>query len=54
MILTYSCKCLSQDPGTHPARRQWRSIDLGTEIFKAPDQVAAWTVSDFDIIIPRQ
>lgn len=43
-----------QDPGTPPARRQWMSIDLGTEIFKAPNQVAEWTVSDFDIIIPEQ
>ncbi|KAJ6402228.1 hypothetical protein OIU84_014342 [Salix udensis] len=42
-----------QDPGTPPARRQWMSIDLGTEIFKAPNQVAEWTVSDFDIIIPQ-
>lgn len=43
-----------QDPGTPPARRQWMSIDLGTEIFKDPDQVAEWTVSDFDILIPKQ
>ncbi|KAM1245274.1 hypothetical protein ACFX2I_036493 [Malus domestica] len=43
-----------QDPGTPPARRQWMSIDLGTEIFKDPDQVAEWTVSDFDILVPKQ
>lgn len=43
-----------QEPRTPPARRQWMSIDLGTEIFKAPDQVAEWTVSDFDILVPRQ
>lgn len=43
-----------QDPGTPPARRQWMSIDLGTEIFKDPDQMAEWTVSDFDILVPRQ
>ncbi|MED6157342.1 hypothetical protein PIB30_022309 [Stylosanthes scabra] len=43
-----------QDPGTSPARRQWTSIDLGTEIFKDPQQIAEWTVSDFDILIPKQ
>ncbi|PRQ29255.1 hypothetical protein RchiOBHm_Chr5g0011941 [Rosa chinensis] len=43
-----------QDPGTRPARRQWMSIDLGTEIFKDPDQVAEWTVSDFNILVPEQ
>ncbi|XP_015875501.2 uncharacterized protein LOC107412270 [Ziziphus jujuba] len=43
-----------QDPRTPPARRKWMSIDLGTEIFKDPNQVAEWTVSDFDIVITRQ
>ncbi|KAG6696202.1 hypothetical protein I3842_09G136200 [Carya illinoinensis] len=43
-----------QDPGTPPARRQWKSVDLGTEIFKDPDQVAEWTVTDFDILVPEQ
>lgn len=43
-----------QDPGTPPARRRWMSIDLGTEIYKDPDQVAEWTVSDFDILVPKQ
>ncbi|KAG7959987.1 hypothetical protein I3843_10G097800 [Carya illinoinensis] len=43
-----------QDPGTPPARRQWTSIDLGTEIYKDPDQVAEWTVTDFDIHVPKQ
>ncbi|GAB4827175.1 hypothetical protein Ancab_034065 [Ancistrocladus abbreviatus] len=43
-----------QDPGTPPARRQWMSIDLGTEIYRDPDQVAEWTVSDFDILVPKQ
>ncbi|OWM65533.1 uncharacterized protein LOC116192784 isoform X2 [Punica granatum] len=43
-----------QEPGTPPARRQWMSIDLGTEIFKDPDQVAEWTVSDFDILVLKQ
>ncbi|KAK4857433.1 hypothetical protein QYF36_000642 [Acer negundo] len=42
-----------QDPGTTPVRRKWLSIDLGTEIFKDPDQVAEWTVSDFDILVPK-
>lgn len=43
-----------QDPGTPSARRQWMSVDLGTEIFKDPDQVAEWTVSDLDIIVPKK
>ncbi|WCJ27255.1 hypothetical protein M5689_009018 [Euphorbia peplus] len=43
-----------QDPGSHPARRRWMSIDLGTEIFKSPDEVAEWTVTDFDILVPKQ
>ncbi|TXG47689.1 hypothetical protein EZV62_026983 [Acer yangbiense] len=42
-----------QDSGTTPVRRKWMSIDLGTEIFKDPDQVAEWTVSDFDILVPK-
>ncbi|KAL0442606.1 UNVERIFIED_CONTAM: hypothetical protein Slati_1983300 [Sesamum latifolium] len=43
-----------QDPGTAPARRQWTSIDFGTEIYKDPNQVAEWTVSEFDILVPRK
>ncbi|KAJ4844275.1 hypothetical protein Tsubulata_009824, partial [Turnera subulata] len=43
-----------QDPGTPPARRQWMSIDLGTEIYKSAEQVAEWTVSDFDILVPEK
>ncbi|XP_052201245.1 uncharacterized protein LOC127807445 isoform X1 [Diospyros lotus] len=43
-----------QDPGTLPARRQWTSVNLGTEIYKDPDQVAEWTVSDFDIFVLQQ
>ncbi|XP_051133780.1 uncharacterized protein LOC127253306 [Andrographis paniculata] len=44
-----------QDPGTPPARRQWTSIDLGTEIYMGrPDQVAEWTVSNFDILVPKK
>ncbi|KAL5774201.1 hypothetical protein ACOSP7_011758 [Xanthoceras sorbifolium] len=42
-----SCSC------TPPVRRKWMSIDLGTEIFKDPDQVAEWTVSDFNILVPK-
>ncbi|KAG5517080.1 hypothetical protein RHGRI_037734 [Rhododendron griersonianum] len=42
------------DPGTEPARRRWTSVDLGTEIYKDPNQVAEWTVSDFDILVPEQ
>ncbi|XP_057517768.1 uncharacterized protein LOC130798687 [Amaranthus tricolor] len=41
-----------QDPGTLPAKRIWSSIDMGTEIFVSnKDEVAEWTVSDFDVII---
>ncbi|PIN06691.1 hypothetical protein CDL12_20754 [Handroanthus impetiginosus] len=43
-----------QDPGTAPARRKWTSVDLGTEIYKDPDQVAEWTVSNFDILVPNK
>ena len=54
-MLTIATKTKSlQDPGTPPARRQWMSIDLGTEIYKDPDQVAEWTVSDFDILVPKK
>ncbi|KAF7822576.1 uncharacterized protein G2W53_020720 [Senna tora] len=43
-----------QDPGTKPVERHWPSIDLGTEIYISENgQVAEWTVSDFDIIIPK-
>lgn len=43
-----------QDPGTTPARRKWTSINLGTEIYKDPNQVAEWTVTDFDILVPTK
>ncbi|KAM5558483.1 hypothetical protein ABKV19_020274 [Rosa sericea] len=40
-----------QDPGTTPARRIWTSLDVGTEIFVSDkDEVAEWTLSDFDVI----
>lgn len=41
-----------QDPGTVPVARYWPSIDLGTEIYISGNEVAEWTVSDFDIILP--
>ncbi|XP_010273506.1 PREDICTED: uncharacterized protein LOC104609019 [Nelumbo nucifera] len=41
-----------QDPGTKPVERHRPSIDLGTEIYISDNEVAEWTVSDFDIIIP--
>lgn len=44
---------LLQDPGTTPAIRKWTSINLGTEIYKDPNQVAEWTVTDFDILVPK-
>ncbi|KAL8032397.1 hypothetical protein ABFX02_13G093400 [Erythranthe guttata] len=43
-----------QDPGTAPARRKWTSIDLGAEIYKDPNQVAEWSVTDFDILVPMK
>ncbi|KAK4361237.1 hypothetical protein RND71_020189 [Anisodus tanguticus] len=43
-----------QDPGTAPAKRKWSSIDLGTEIYRDPNQVAEWTVTDFDIFVPNK
>ncbi|KAK9269283.1 hypothetical protein L1049_001053 [Liquidambar formosana] len=54
-----SCKqimpiVIMQDPGTIPVERHWPSIDLGTEIFISSDEVAEWTVSNFDIIVPRE
>lgn len=42
-----------QDPGTAPAKRRWTSLDVGTEIYVSDNQVAEWTVSNFDIIVPR-
>ncbi|KAL8505677.1 hypothetical protein ACS0TY_016781 [Phlomoides rotata] len=42
-----------QDPGTPPAERRWSSIDLGTEIYMSEDQIAEWTVKDFDITVPQ-
>lgn len=43
---------LLQDPGTTPARRIWTSLDVGTEIFVSDkDEVAEWTLSDFDVIL---
>ncbi|KAF8024388.1 hypothetical protein BT93_F1543 [Corymbia citriodora subsp. variegata] len=43
-----------QDPGTEPVERHWPSVDLGTEIYVHDNQVAEWTVSDFDIIVPSE
>ncbi|KAK1258806.1 hypothetical protein QJS04_geneDACA024846 [Acorus gramineus] len=42
-----------QDPGTPPVKRQWSSLDVGTEIYVSKNQVAEWTVSDFDIFVPN-
>ncbi|KAF6145441.1 hypothetical protein GIB67_032564 [Kingdonia uniflora] len=42
-----------QDPGTEPVKRFWPSIDLGTEIYISSNEIAEWTVSDFDIIVPK-
>ncbi|KAI4384911.1 hypothetical protein MLD38_002996 [Melastoma candidum] len=44
-----------QDPGTTPARRIWTSIDMGTEIYISnKEEMAEWTISDFDVLIPPQ
>ncbi|XP_027149577.1 uncharacterized protein LOC113749901 [Coffea eugenioides] len=44
-----------QDPGTRPARRIWTSLDVGTEIFVSnKEEVAEWTLSDFDVILTSQ
>ncbi|KAK9706836.1 hypothetical protein RND81_07G155300 [Saponaria officinalis] len=43
-----------QDPGTEPIKRKWSSIDLGVEVYRDPDQVVEWSVSDFDIIVPAE
>ncbi|KAK9269291.1 hypothetical protein L1049_001061 [Liquidambar formosana] len=43
-----------QDPGTIPVKRYWPSIDVGTEIYMSSDEVAEWTLSDFDIIVPKE
>ncbi|XP_021750473.1 uncharacterized protein LOC110716151 [Chenopodium quinoa] len=42
-----------QDPGTRPIKRRWTSIDLGVEVYRDPDQVIEWTVSDFNILVPQ-
>ncbi|PIA42106.1 hypothetical protein AQUCO_02100160v1 [Aquilegia coerulea] len=42
-----------QDPGTRPAKRRWMSIDIGSEVYKGGETVVEWTVSNFDIIIPK-
>ncbi|XP_072964825.1 uncharacterized protein [Typha angustifolia] len=42
-----------QDPGTPPAKRRWPSLDVGTEIYISNNAMAEWTISDFDIIIPK-
>ncbi|KAF9590809.1 hypothetical protein IFM89_038401 [Coptis chinensis] len=43
-----------QDPGTPPARRQWMSIDLGTEVYRDDNSLAEWTVSELDIVVPNK
>ncbi|KAK6132577.1 hypothetical protein DH2020_033679 [Rehmannia glutinosa] len=43
-----------QDPGSPPADRYWSSIDSGTEIYMSENQIAEWTVRDFDITVPEE
>ncbi|KAL3641465.1 hypothetical protein CASFOL_016433 [Castilleja foliolosa] len=42
-----------QDPGTTPATRVWRSINCGTEIYFGKPVTAEWSVSDFDVFVPK-
>lgn len=43
-----------QDPDTPPAKRIWTSLDTGTEIFVSnKDEIAEWTLSDFDVILTQ-
>ncbi|XP_022149996.1 uncharacterized protein LOC111018276 isoform X2 [Momordica charantia] len=43
-----------QDPGTKPARRVWKSINVGAEIYISEGGVTAeWSVSDFDVLVPQ-
>lgn len=42
-----------QDPDTIVAKRISTSINLGTEIF-IDNEIAEWTVSNSDIIIPNE
>ncbi|PKU87613.1 uncharacterized protein LOC110107069 [Dendrobium catenatum] len=43
-----------QDPGTVPVKRSWTSLDVGTEIYVSENQVAEWTLSQFDILVPKE
>ena len=52
-LLVNSYPPLWQDPGTPSAKRQWPSVDVGTEIYiSSESETAQWTVSDFNILIP--
>ncbi|XP_010272748.1 PREDICTED: uncharacterized protein LOC104608444 [Nelumbo nucifera] len=42
-----------QDPGTKPVDRYWPSINVGTEIYISENEVAEWTVSGFEIVVPK-
>lgn len=41
-----------QDPGTEPVLRHWPSIDVGTEIYVSGNEIAEWTLTNFDILVP--
>lgn len=43
-----------QDPGTPPAKRRWSSLDVGTEIYVSNHAEAEWTLSGFDILVPKE
>ncbi|XP_022949175.1 uncharacterized protein LOC111452605 [Cucurbita moschata] len=42
-----------QDPGTKAARRIWSSINVGTEVYFSEGETAEWSVSDFDVLVPK-
>ncbi|KAG6421412.1 hypothetical protein SASPL_117964 [Salvia splendens] len=42
-----------QDPGTEPVVRHWPSVDVGTEIYVSGNEIAKWSLSNFDILVPK-
>ncbi|KAL1563791.1 hypothetical protein AAHA92_06217 [Salvia divinorum] len=42
-----------QDPGTEPVVRHWPSVDVGTEIYVSWNEIAKWSLSNFDILVPK-
>lgn len=42
-----------QDPGSEAVVRHWPSIDVGTEIYLSGNEIAEWSLSNFDILLPK-